>query len=413
MPSGVETMEPRAFGISARMARALADPWRVRILAELSVRPLSPSRFVEEVGGDLTEIARYFRQLAEWGYIELIEERPGRRQGAAIEHVYQGIQKAHFDTSTWEGVPRSQRDAASRAAVSSYFARISEAVAERTFDEELDRHLSWDGVALDAVAWRELGFRLDEILDQLSQLELSNPGLGDLNEETIPSIVGLAAFRSIQSPALMLAASRRHESPAVACAREPFGLGPKLAKALSNKWRCRILMELTSRPLSPSQFVNEVGGSKTHIARCFRELAGWGFIEIFEERRGGKRRGGVELIYRNARSTYFDTPTWKSLPRLVREEMSQAFLNSYFERVTEAIEGGTFDADKDRHFSWKPALFSRSAWTQVGEILDDVLAWLPELEAESLTRTKAVERDLIPTIVGLASFRSPPSGGVR
>jgi hypothetical protein len=52
--------EPTAFGISSKMARALADPWRIRILAELSLRPLSPSKFVKEFGGELTDIARYF-----------------------------------------------------------------------------------------------------------------------------------------------------------------------------------------------------------------------------------------------------------------------------------------------------------------------------------------------------------------
>src|SRR5215211_7884177 len=101
MEPAVKTRPPAAFGISPQMAKALADSWRVRILAELSVRPLSPSRFVEEIGGELTHISRCFRQLAKWGFIEIVEERPGRRRGAAIEHVYRGIQRAHFETATW------------------------------------------------------------------------------------------------------------------------------------------------------------------------------------------------------------------------------------------------------------------------------------------------------------------------
>jgi predicted transcriptional regulator len=390
------------------MARAVADPWRVRILAELSVRPLSPSRFVDEVGGNLTDIARYFRQLADWGYIELEEERAGRRRGAAIEHIYRGIQPAYFDTSSWEGVPRSDRDAVSRAAVSSYFARISEAVEAGTFDEELDRHLSWDGIVLDRDAWNRLGGRLNEVLTKLSAIEKeAAERLVSTAREEIPTIVGLAAFRSPQSPSVMLKASRRHEELSVAANSDSFAIGPRLAKALSNKWRCRVLMELISRPMSPSQFVKEIGGSKTHIARCFRELAEWGYVEVMEEKRGGRRRGGVELIYRNVRRPYFDTPTWITLPRLVREEMSQAFLNSYFERVTEAIEAGTFDKEKDRHLSWKPLALDRLAWTEVGEVLDDVLAWLPKLERGSIERVGEDVDQLIPTTVGLTSFRFP------
>jgi hypothetical protein len=273
--------EPSAFGVSSKMARALADTWRIRILAELSVRNLSPSQFVAEVGGELTDIARCFRQLEEWGYVALIEERPGRRGGAAIEHVYEGIGKAHFDTATWENVALSDRDAVSRSILSSYFARISEAVQAGTFDKDVDRHLSWDAVALDRLAWQQLGDRLDEILSWLPEIatdELSSAA------ETVSAIVGLTSFRSAQPVEVLLKTARRKEPlPAPEGDLHRFGIPPKMAKALSNGWRCRIVMELTARPMSPSQFVEEIGGSISHISRCFRELADWGFVEVIEK----------------------------------------------------------------------------------------------------------------------------------
>jgi DNA-binding transcriptional ArsR family regulator len=390
------------------MARALADPWRVRILAELSVRPLSPSRFVEEVGGELTEIARYFRQLASWGYIKLVEERPGRRRGTAVEHVYKGIQRAYFNAVSWEGVPRSRRDQISRATVSSFVARVEEAVNARTFDAELDRHLSWDYGAIDQQAWQQLGRRLDAFLIWLSELEIeASHRLSGTDKERIPAIVALSSFRSPQSANEMLNASHFHRAVAVTADVDSFAIGPKLAKALSNQWRCRILMELTSRPMSPSQFVREIGGSKSHISRCFRELADWGYVEVFDERRGGRRRGGVELIYRNARRPHFDMESWITLPKIVREEMSQAFMNSYVQMVTSAIEKGTFDADVDRHFSWRPITLDRRAWAEVSEGLDGLLRWAPQLEADSLARSEGTVDRLIPTIAGFFSFRAP------
>jgi DNA-binding transcriptional regulator GbsR (MarR family) len=388
------------------MARALADSWRVRILSELSVRPMSPSQFVEEVGGELTHVSRCFRQLAEWGFVEVIEERPGRRRGAAIEHVYRGIRRAHFDTATWKTVSRSERDTVSRTAVSAYFARIGEAVEGGTFDAEIDRHLSWDGVALDRPAWLELGKRLDEVLDWLPELAVdANQRLQGSDEERIPTVVGLSAFRSPQSPEAMLRASRCHQPPPNEPSEPAFG--PKMAKALSNRWRSRILMELSNRALSPSQFVEEAGGSMTHISRCFRELNEWGLVEIVEERKGGRRGGGVERIYRGLRRPFFDTASWQALPLLVRQEMSQSFLDAYMERVTEAIDADTFDAEDDRHFSWKPVLLDRPAWTELSQALDQVLEWLPALEGESLERTNDDADELIPAVVGLASFRMP------
>jgi DNA-binding HxlR family transcriptional regulator len=408
MPSSVKILTPAPWGISAKMAKALADHWRVRILAELSVRPMSPSSFAEEAGGELTHISRCFRQLADWGYIEVVERRPGRRRGAAIEHVYRGIQRAHFDTASWNAVPREGRNAVSYAAVSSYFARVSEAVDAGTFDTEVDRHLSWDSLALDKEAWGRLGRRLDDVLEWLPELAVeSSRRLDDSGEEPIPTVVGLSAFRSPQSPVTMLQVTRFHDqAPAPSDVEFEFAFGPAMAKALSNNWRCRILLELTHRPLSPSQFVEEIGGSMTHIARCFRELAELGLVEVFEQRPGGRHGGGVERIYRCLRRPYFDATTWETLPRLVREEMSQSFLNSYLDRVVEAMATDTFDAEEDRHFSWKPVLLDRAAWREVSGRLDEILTDLPELEQESVARTPELD-SLIPTIVGLASFRSP------
>jgi hypothetical protein len=48
----------------------------------------------------------------------------------------------------------------------------------------------------------------------------------------------------------------------------------------------------------------------------------------------------------------------------------------------------------------------RQAWIEIGEALDEVLAWLPELENESLERVDDA-KDLIATTIGLSAFRSP------
>ncbi|HKF82160.1 MAG TPA: hypothetical protein VKB23_04275 [Solirubrobacterales bacterium] len=402
----IRDTEPAAFGITAKTARALADPWRSRILIEITVRPLSPSRFIEDFGGELTHIARCFRQLADWGFIEIVEERPGRRRGAAIEHVYRAIRRAYFDSYTWGAIPRAGRDAVTLSVLASYQRRLIEAVEGGTFDQEVTRHFSWDVVALDQIAWREVGDHLDEVLDSLSEREFeAMERCSAKGGEQLSATIGLAAFRSPGFPSLMLQGAPR-EGPAERRHQDaPYVLGPKLAKALSNRWRCKILMEVSIRPMSASQFVEEIGGSMTHISRCFRDLASWGYLEVFEERKGGRRGGGVEKIYRSTRRPVFDTPTWEGLPEIVREEVSHWVLRSYFDRVTEALEAGTFDADTDRHLSWKPVLLDRPAWTLITEELDEIL---PELETQSRERTDDVE-SLIPTTVGLAAFRSPPN----
>jgi hypothetical protein len=400
-------LEPTAFGISPKLARAVADPCRLRILTEVSVRPLSPSQFVDEFGGELTQVSRCFRQLAKWGYVEVVEERPGRRRGAAIEHVYRAIRRAYFGVAAWEDVPEGERTNASLLVLDAYRERVGAAIAAGTFDQEIDRHLSWDAVALDRIAWMEVGERLDGVLDSLAEHEIaSNRRLADSEDEPIPTTVGLAAFRSPDPPAQVLGGTNRLGRSLESEPVSLHAIDSKLSKALSNRWRCRILAEVSVRPMSPSQFVEEIGGSMTNVARCFRELAQWGFLEVVEVRKGGRRGGGVERIYRSTRRPYFDGPSWEALPHVVRDEISRTFLANYFERVADAVKAGTFDADTDRHLSWKPVVIDREAWQAIGASLDEILLLLPELERRSLERMNNVE-DLIPTTVGLAAFRSP------
>jgi hypothetical protein len=412
MPSGIRDA-PRGFWIGPKMAGALTDPWRSRILMELTGRPTSPSQFVEKAGGDLSYISRCFRQLAEWGYAEVIAERPGRKRGASIEHVYRAIQRAHFDTATWEGLPRFQRDVVSDSILGSFFNRVAEAVEAETFDQEIDRHLSWDGIALDRIAWSELVTELDRVLASLPELEIeASARSASDSEETLLTTVGLAAFRSPQSPETILRAPRRAKAAPETrnrASHQPISI--EMAKAMRNKWRSRILMELNARPLSPTQFIEEIGGTSTHISRCFRQLAEWGYIEIIAEKPGGRHGGGVERIYRSTQQAFFDTDEWSQLPPVLRSEFSNSILGSYLARITEAITAGTFDAEVDRHLSWIPVSLDRVAWEQVVSRLDDILDWLPELERQSLSRTLGDFDSLIPTTVGLASFRSPAGLG--
>jgi DNA-binding transcriptional ArsR family regulator len=407
----VSVNEAVAFAISPKMARALADRWRLRILEELSVRPLSPSQFVESFGGELEAIGRCFRQLADWGFIEILETQRGGHRRGGVEHVYRRIQRALFTTEVWERLPQEYREESTGSGLESYIARISEAIEAGTFDDELERHLSWDGYALDRIAWTQIVTRLDEIIFGLPDLALeAAKRMAASGEAPIPTTVGLSAFRSPTEMAGHLPRVREIDSPRPVAT--PFVVSAKTAKALANETRSRILMELRVRPLSPTQFMREFGGSKSYVNRCFRELAEWNYIEVVDVKTGGQRRGGKEKIYRLKQRAFFDTATWKLLPRFLRDECTAAFLHSYFARVEEAIEAKTFDAEVDRHFTWDGVALDRAAWTEVMLRLDQVLAWVPELEEEAASRIETTRGKPIPTVVGLAGFRSPKSSEI-
>ena len=180
-----------------------------------------------------------------------------------------------------------------------------------------------------------------------------------------------------------------------------------MAQALANPWRARIIGEVYQRPMSPSQFVEEIGGEISTISRHFRWLADTGYIEVADERSGGKRRGGVERFYRGTQRNRLLDPEWETLPLEVRELWSRNAVAVYYRRIIEAMDARTFDAEEDRHFSWDAVALDRQGWEELVGRLLQVLDWLPELETESAQRLEESGKAPIPVTVGLAAFRSP------
>jgi DNA-binding transcriptional ArsR family regulator len=392
--------------LSARLAKPLANPCRNRILAELLLRPMSPKEFTLQFGGPgLPTIARYFRELKQWGFLEVAEERRGGNRRGAVEKVYRAIQRIHFDTSTWEQLPRYLRSECSHSMMEGLIARVTEAVEAGTFDAEKDRHLSWKTVHLDRVAWSEFSQHLDEVLAELGPLEVESAYRIRSDGDSLLATIGLLAFRS---PEKQNGHTEREELPLLSDERPHFLMSARTAKALANPWRNRILAELHTQPMSPKQFLEKVGGPDLPtVARYFRQLKKWGYLEVAEELRGGARRGSVEKVYRAIRRVHFSTPTWERLPLEVRSMCSVSMLDGLMDRLNDAIAADTLDAEVDRFLCWKTVQLDHQAWRQFGLVLDESLDRVELLERASAERIANGDAEEIPATVGLLAFRSP------
>jgi hypothetical protein len=395
--------------LGASLAKPLSNASRNRIMAELVLRPMSPNQFSKEFEGPaLPVVARYFRELKDWGLLEVAAELRGGKRRGAVEKVYRAARPIYFDTPSWEELPYYLRCECSASLIEGLVARFIQAIEAKVLDADEDRHLYWKAIRLDRTAWSDLVSRLDQVLEQAVGLEAESASRASRSgEERFPGTLGLISFRSPVSSAGS-AETESREGSNQSDIRPHFIMRPATAKVLANPWRNQILTELHWRPMSPKQFVEEFNGPDLALtARYFRQLKKWGYLEVVEELRGGARRGSVEKVYRAIKKVHFSTTAWETLPHSLKSESPGSMLDGLMRRINEAVDADTFDAETDRHLSWRPIWLDRQAWAECLTQLDEVRAWVYELEAESVARLERSEGEEIPATVGLTAFRSP------
>jgi hypothetical protein len=181
-----------------RLAKVFADPARVKILVECNKRIMSPSQFFEKFGGgSLTKVARHFRVLVKYEWLELVETKTGGRRRGGVEHLYRATQPALFDRNTWPGIPMSLRKAITAEAFETYAERVLEAMEADTIDARDDRHFSWTAVLFDQLAWENVIARMDALFEfMLEEQANARIRLAETGEEPIPATIAFAGFES-------------------------------------------------------------------------------------------------------------------------------------------------------------------------------------------------------------------------
>jgi DNA-binding transcriptional ArsR family regulator len=154
--------------IDARLAKALAHPLRVRLLAALNKGPASPNQLAEQVEEPLQNVSYHIRVLNGLGCIELV--RTAQRRGA-IEHFYRAIMRPFFDDSDWKRLPISARHSVSDIILQLVWDDAARALAAGSFDEREERHLSRSPLALDDQGWEDLTELLAETLERAHSIQ--------------------------------------------------------------------------------------------------------------------------------------------------------------------------------------------------------------------------------------------------
>lgn len=138
--------------VDERVARALAHPLRLHILAELNEKAMSPSQFAKKFEMKTPNVSYHFRALQKLDCIEEVETRPVR---GSVEHFYKATRRALFDRKSWNALPQSLKEDASGQTVTNFLTAVALAMHAETFDAHNERMLVWKQQRVDMKAWRE------------------------------------------------------------------------------------------------------------------------------------------------------------------------------------------------------------------------------------------------------------------
>lgn len=157
-----------ASAVDSRLAKALAHPLRVQLLAGLNQGVASPNELAKKLGEPLTNVSYHVRMLHDLGCIELVDTEPRR---GALEHYYRAVVRPFFGEREWKKLPQNARNSISDAVLQLIWDDAATAIKDGSFDERDNRHLSRTVLAVDEQGWDDLQELMVETLDRAMQIQ--------------------------------------------------------------------------------------------------------------------------------------------------------------------------------------------------------------------------------------------------
>ncbi len=193
-----ETGSKTKLPMMLRLSKVFADPLRMKILSECSMREISPKGFFAEFGGgSLSRVSRAFEVLVEYDWLTQTRTETGGKRRGAVEHFYEATEHAVLDEQIWSEVPDSMKTLYSWRILETFTQQVKEAIAAGTMDARVDRHFTWMPLRLDQQGWDTVMAWLYAIFHFLyEEQEDANARMAETDEEPIPMTVALAAFES-------------------------------------------------------------------------------------------------------------------------------------------------------------------------------------------------------------------------
>jgi DNA-binding transcriptional ArsR family regulator len=165
-------------GISdPQLAKALAHPLRVRILAALEESTASPSELASRLGEPVGTVAYHVRVLAGRGLVRLVGT--SQRRGALVHH-YAAVAQPPIGGDTWalDVDPGNPHGGALAQAATA----IRAAAAGGGFNRP-EAHLTRNALTLDPQGWADLAGAVSSLLERVRRIEAdANARMGNHSE---------------------------------------------------------------------------------------------------------------------------------------------------------------------------------------------------------------------------------------
>jgi DNA-binding transcriptional ArsR family regulator len=164
---------------------------------------------------------------------------------------------------------------------------------------------------------------------------------------------------------------------------KPVAPDPRVVKALAHPLRMRILARLNEQVLSPVELAREFDVSLPLVSYHVKTLRDLDCLELVSER---QVRGAIEHYYRGTRRAYLSEKEWARLSLDRRQAVTGAVLRDLISDALDSLQTGDMDRRDNRHVTFTTLNLDERAWTEMNELLDDVLDSALRLQAESAGR---------------------------
>lgn len=375
---------------------------RLKIVAELYLRPMSPTEFVEKFGGGSVErISGHFAVLEAQGWLRRVGPKPrGSKRPGPDETLYRAVEPAFFDAHTWALLPYGLRLAHSWNSFKATVKEVREGI-EGARDGRLGHEPSCLCLDLDSLGWS----RVTALLDS---------GFEAAFEEQIDAKFRVATGKGTLTRygLFQLGFERPHNGDGAALelidGPEPLIPFPeRMAPVFADDLLMEVLNQLSKQEMGIKRFHREFanGTSEWSVRHRFNRLEELGWIAVA---RKVKRRAAMEHIYRATRPAVDNDGPWDRVSRSLAEMPAWQQVVRTSDLVKESITAGVFDLRIDRHLSWSIIHLDERGWRNVTAAMARRAVLIGEEQEQAKARIEQGAQPLS-MVVALAALESPIS----